>query len=90
MEKKVDGFFADLEKKIDAFGAVGPKKITANQNDKKKDDNSNNGTSCSWAQERLKNGGATSNTRFEKGESLCYARVDSLLTLRKSIKTPRQ
>jgi hypothetical protein len=67
MEKKVDGFFADLEKKIDAFGAVGPKKITASQNDKKKADDSNNGTSSSWAQERLKNGGATSNTQFEKG-----------------------
>jgi hypothetical protein len=74
IEKKVDSFFANLEKKIDTFGAVGPQKITADQRDKAQKDESNNGTSSSWAQERLKNGGATTSTQFEKGQwiSSCF------------------
>lgn len=66
LEKKVDGFFDSLESKIDDFAAVGPR-ISANQKSSGSDDSSSNGTGASWAQERLKNGGATSSTQVEKG-----------------------
>lgn len=67
IEKKVDSFFDNLDKKIDQFGPVGPQKIMANQNGKSQRTESN-GTSASWTQERLKNGGATSSTQLDKGK----------------------
>jgi hypothetical protein len=67
-EKKVDGFFGDLEKKIDEFAAVGPR-ISAKQAGGVSDDVSSAGTRASWAQERLKNGGATSSTEVDPSKS---------------------
>lgn len=81
LERSVDGFFDGLEKKIDEFGSVGPKKITANQADKASDSESSNSTGASWAQERLKNGGATTSTEVEEGKVIHYAWTFRLLTL---------
>ena len=82
MEKKVNGFFNSLEKKIDEFGSVGPKKITAEQNNNTSDNKTKNSTSASWAQERLKNGGATTSIQVEKCRILHqYASVKFANTL---------
>ncbi|KAL1876851.1 hypothetical protein VTK73DRAFT_9153 [Phialemonium thermophilum] len=66
--QKVDGFFEQLEETIDKFGnaALPTKEQTAETSDKnKKVQESQSGTSTSWATERLKNGGAGSKTKVK-------------------------
>lgn len=72
---KVDGFFANMEKTVDQFGTsikldkqIG--NAESNKDDKVQD--AQTSTSSNWASERLKNGGAGSDTTVDfKGAAQC-------------------
>lgn len=71
---KVDGFFDGLEKTIDEFGKSIKLDKALSDGEKGKDpkvEEAQTSTSTTWASERLKNGGAGSNTTVDfKGRSL--------------------
>ncbi|KAL9106679.1 MAG: hypothetical protein Q9227_008331 [Pyrenula ochraceoflavens] len=66
VEKKVDGFFDSIVKQIDSLGtSASAKKIAKSSDSQASKSDSSNGTGATWAQERLKNGGATSSTQVD-------------------------
>lgn len=79
--RKVDGFFGQLEETVDKFGnsASPTKELTSGADEKNKEvQEAQGGTSTTWATERLKNGGAGSNTKVKTNGK--WSMIPSCLT----------